>query len=126
WPDPLTGEKIRVEHFVVAERQVDTAARNILGRRDRFASIPYFWTELYDVGIAYVGHGAGWDNIEVDGDLQKRNCTVIFRRRGQKLAVALIHRDLEGLHAELEYERSADRRGGRHGPGAPALLSSGG
>src|SRR3546814_8937384 len=65
-------------------------------------------------------------DVEVDGDLQERNCTIIFRRRGKKVAVALIHRDLEGLHAELEFERSADRHGDRPGPGAPALLSAGG
>src|SRR3546814_16623230 len=64
-------------------------------------------------------------DVEVDGDLQERNCTIIFRRRGKKVAVALIHRDLEGLHAELEFERSADRHGDRPGPGAPALLSAG-
>ena len=125
WPDPLTGETIRVEHFVVAERQGETAARNILGRHERFAAIPFFWTEQYDLGIAYVGHGAGWDAIEVDGDLQERICSIIFRRGGRKVAAAFVHRDLEGLCTELDFERSIVRREGRPDPGGSALLPMG-
>lgn len=124
WPDPFTGERIRVEHFVVAERQGETAARNILGRHERFATIPFFWTEQYDLGIAYVGHGADWDEILVEGDLEARNCSVIYRRGGTKMAVALLHRDLDGLRAELEFERSAVRQKKENVVGARTLLSS--
>lgn len=109
WPDPHTGEKIRVEHWVVAERQGQVAAQNILGLRQRFDHVPFFWTEQYDFGMAYVGHAERWDRIVMDGDFDN-GCTLSYMKNGRKLAVAVAHRDLDGLKAELEFERATSGR----------------
>jgi NADPH-dependent 2,4-dienoyl-CoA reductase/sulfur reductase-like enzyme len=110
WPDPHTGERIRVEHWVVAERQGQTAAKNMLGRRVRFDAVPYFWSQHYDLQINYVGHAEKWDTIAIDGDIEKRNCSLRYKRDGHTLAVVTISRDLESLSAELEMEMLIRRR----------------
>ncbi len=110
WPDPYTGERMRVEHWVVAERQGETAARNLLGAHERFDQVPFFWTEQYDFGLAYVGYGGAWDALDIDGSLDARECTITYRRDGRKRAVALVHRDHQGLLQELELEGEIHRK----------------
>lgn len=107
FPDPRTGEPIRVEHWVVAQRMGQHAARVILGAREPFRDAPFFWSQHYDVAIAYVGHAPGWDEIEMDGTPAEKDCTVRFKRDGAVQAVATIFRDRESLAFEAELERAA-------------------
>jgi NADPH-dependent 2,4-dienoyl-CoA reductase/sulfur reductase-like enzyme/nitrite reductase/ring-hydroxylating ferredoxin subunit len=109
WPDPHSGESIRVEHWVVAERQGQTAARNMLGQREAFDAVPFFWSQHYDVPINYVGHAEKWDEIAIDGDIAARDCLLKYKSQGRVLAVASIYRDLASLQAELDMERQAMR-----------------
>lgn len=106
WPDPHSREYIRVEHWVVAERQGQTAARNMLGQGERFDAVPFFWSQHYDVPINYVGHAETWDEIAIDGDIAGRDCLLQYKSKGRVLAVSSIYRDLASLKAELEMEHS--------------------
>jgi NADPH-dependent 2,4-dienoyl-CoA reductase/sulfur reductase-like enzyme/nitrite reductase/ring-hydroxylating ferredoxin subunit len=106
WPDPHTGERIRVEHWVVAERQGQAAARNMLGRREPFDAVPFFWSQHYDVTIRYAGHAERWDSVKIDGSLNRHDATVRFIRGGTTRAVATVSRDRGCLEAELALEQA--------------------
>jgi NADPH-dependent 2,4-dienoyl-CoA reductase/sulfur reductase-like enzyme/nitrite reductase/ring-hydroxylating ferredoxin subunit len=105
WPDAYLGEPVRVEHWEVAERHGQTAAANLLGRRQRFADVPFFWSQHYDVQISYVGPGKDWEEARLSGSLEKRDATVTYRKKGKIVAVATIFRDRQSLEAELAMER---------------------
>src|SRR3981189_2444402 len=107
WPDPHSQQNIRVEHWVVAERQGQIAARNMLGQREIFDAVPFFWSQHYDVPINYVGHAEQWDEIAIDGDIGAKDCLLRYKTKGSVLAVASIARDIENLQAELAMEQGA-------------------
>jgi NADPH-dependent 2,4-dienoyl-CoA reductase/sulfur reductase-like enzyme/nitrite reductase/ring-hydroxylating ferredoxin subunit len=109
WPDPHSSSAIRVEHWVVAERQGQIAAGNMLGAAERFEAVPFFWSQHYDVPINYVGHAEQWDEIAVEGDIGAKDCLLRYKRAGRVLAVASIFRDLESLKAELAMEQGTLR-----------------
>ncbi|MGY4402237.1 FAD-dependent oxidoreductase [Bradyrhizobium sp. USDA 3315] len=109
WPDPHSGENIRVEHWVVAERQGQTAARNMLGQREAFDAVPFFWSKHYDVRINYVGHAESWDEIALNSSVTAKDCVLRYKRNGRVLAVASIYRDLASLQVELDMERNLVR-----------------
>jgi hypothetical protein len=105
---------LKVDRGVIVDAYLETSspgifALHILGRRRRFADVPFFWSQHYDIPINYVGHAEKWDELIVEGDIADKVCSVRFRRGGRTLAVASIFRDVQSLEAEVSLERDATR-----------------
>ena len=73
----------------------------MLGQREVFDAVPFFWSQHYDVPINYVGHAEKWDEIVVEGNIAGRDCLLSYKSGGRVLAVASIYRDVASLEAEL-------------------------
>ncbi len=97
YPDPLTGDRIRTEHWVSAERQGQIAARNMLGENAALSAAPFFWSNHYDLAFRYSGHAPDWDAVEIDGDLDAHDATARYFKAGRLVAAASIGRDRENL-----------------------------
>ena len=105
YPEARLGQLVRIEHWVVAERQGQAAARAIVGRGEPFHDVPFFWSLHHDVNLGYIGHAPKWDAIEVRGELAARDALIVFRQAGRPLAVVTIDRDHDNLKAEAALER---------------------
>jgi NADPH-dependent 2,4-dienoyl-CoA reductase/sulfur reductase-like enzyme/nitrite reductase/ring-hydroxylating ferredoxin subunit len=104
YPEPISGKQARIEHWVVAERQGQTAAANMLGERRRFDSAPFFWTEQYGVPLRYVGRASGWDAVTIEGNVESGSLVARYFADGAHCATATIGRDRENLEDELGLE----------------------
>jgi 3-phenylpropionate/trans-cinnamate dioxygenase ferredoxin reductase subunit len=114
WPDPRSGDPVRIEHWVVAQRQGQAAARNMMRKaEDRvpFEAVPFFWSRHYDVAINYVGHAPRWDRTTIEGDLSTYDGAVSYHAGGRVLAVATVGRDRLNLEAEASMERGVAHAG---------------
>jgi hypothetical protein len=81
----------------------------MLGHRQRFTAVPFFWSQHYDVPINYVGHAESWDSIEIEGSIAGRDCLLRYKQNDRVAAVASIFRDLDNLRAELAMEETVAR-----------------
>lgn len=104
WPDRISGQRIRVEHWVVAERQGQIAAANMLGAKQEFAVVPFFWSKFFDLSISYVGHAKDWDEVTIEGNLRKWDAVLRYSKGGKDVAVATVGRDRDALLAERAFQ----------------------
>jgi apoptosis-inducing factor 3 len=105
YPDPISGENVRIEHWVLAERQGQAVARAMLGIGHSFRDTPFFWSQHYNAQISYVGHASSWNSFEIRGDLRERNACAIYRRNNRAVAVATIGRNRMSLAAEAAFQK---------------------
>ena len=110
WPDPFDGQPVRIEHWVVAERQGQAIAQTLLGSGKPFRQSPFFWSIQYDFGIGYIGHVRHWDHVESDGDLDKKDWSMTYFNDGAPRAMAIVSRNHQGLEMETMLETQMQKQ----------------
>jgi 3-phenylpropionate/trans-cinnamate dioxygenase ferredoxin reductase component len=79
---PHYRRRLRVEHWANALNQGITAGCNAAGQRDTYDRLPYFFSDQYDLGMEYVGHGDAGDTVVVRGDRAARRFIAFWHRDG--------------------------------------------
>jgi NADPH-dependent 2,4-dienoyl-CoA reductase/sulfur reductase-like enzyme len=106
YPDRRNAQRVRIEHWVHAERQGQHVARMILGDDTPFADTPFFWSAHQDISIRYVGHAEHFDTPKLDGSLEKRDAEVKLSHAGRLMALATVGRDRRSLETGAELEQA--------------------
>jgi 3-phenylpropionate/trans-cinnamate dioxygenase ferredoxin reductase subunit len=83
---PFYGERIRVEHWANALNQGPAAGKNMLGPGERYDTLPYFFSDQYDVGMEYAGYATEWDEVVFRGDPAGREFIAFWVKDGRVLA----------------------------------------
>ena len=83
---PHYRRHLRVEHWSTALNQGGTAGRNAVGGSEVYDRLPYFFSDQYDLGLEYVGHGTADDDVAVRGDLDDAKFIAFWRRDGKVIA----------------------------------------
>lgn len=82
----LLGQRLRVEHWDNAVRQAEVAAATLTGADKVYDWQPYFYTDQFDLGMEYVGHGSGDDEVVIRGDKSTGEFIVFWTRDGEVTA----------------------------------------
>jgi NADPH-dependent 2,4-dienoyl-CoA reductase/sulfur reductase-like enzyme len=104
WPSQFSQKPIRIEHWVVAQRQGQVAAENMMGKKRKYKEVPFFWSQQFDVTLNYVGYSTSPESAKIYGNLSERDCVVTYSENGTITAALTIGRDLQSLRLERAFE----------------------
>ena len=101
FPELRSGERIRIEHWRLAQQHGRVAARNMAGEAVAYRGLPFFWSGQFGVSLRYVGHAKAWDEAILDGDLENKQFIAYYVQGDTVRAAAGVGRDKEmaALHA---------------------------
>jgi 3-phenylpropionate/trans-cinnamate dioxygenase ferredoxin reductase subunit len=87
------GRRLRIEHWDVAFNQGKTAALNMVGDRQPYDVVPYFWSNLADWSkMEYVGPASDWDEIWWRGSREEGRFTAWYVKDGRVAAALTVGR----------------------------------
>ncbi|MGD8244812.1 MAG: FAD-dependent oxidoreductase [Anaerolineae bacterium] len=116
WPDPTFERRLRVEHWDVARRQGLRAGRNMAGEQKLYTSLPYFFSDMFDLSFEVWGSLMSWDRTVLRGGMGSSSYKLFYFREGSLVGVLTVGRlgDERKLipklvKARLDYHNVADQ-----------------
>lgn len=92
WPDPTFGKRLRVEHWDVARRQGRRAGGNMAGEGKPYTSLPYFFSDMFDLGFEVWGNLTSWDQTTLRGELGSSRFKFFYFDQGKLVSVLTVGR----------------------------------
>jgi 3-phenylpropionate/trans-cinnamate dioxygenase ferredoxin reductase subunit len=87
WPDATFGKRLRVEHWDVARRQGQRAGQNMAGDEKPYTSLPYFFSDLFDLSFEVWGDLTSWDQVVRRGSLEDGSFVYYYFDQGKLTGV---------------------------------------
>jgi 3-phenylpropionate/trans-cinnamate dioxygenase ferredoxin reductase component len=89
---PVLDQRLRIEHWANAQNQGAAAAKNMLGKREPYVELPWFWSDQYDLNMQLVGYASTWDEVVVRGDVSSRSFSAFYLKGSRLLATLAVNR----------------------------------
>ena len=90
-PTPLLGRRLRLESVPNAMEQARVAAANMCDGSKTYASIPWFWSDQYELKLQMVGFSADGDTQVLRGDMDSNQFAMFYLKDGAVVAVDAVN-----------------------------------
>ncbi|MDX1403492.1 MAG: FAD-dependent oxidoreductase [Woeseiaceae bacterium] len=115
-PNDILGHRVRLESVHNALEQAKTAAANVCGEQLRYAQVPWFWSDQYDLKLQIAGLSQGYDQVVLRGDPKSRSFACCYLQQGRLIAVDAVNSPREFMqskaliaaHAVIDPRKLAD------------------
>lgn len=94
FPDPIAGH-IHLEHWDNALAQGRAVGKTLAGHPEPFQHVAYFFSDLFDLSLNMIGYPAGWDDIQLRGNLEAGTFTTVYLKEGIIRAALMVNDDAE-------------------------------
>lgn len=108
-PNPILQRRLRLESVPNAMEQARVAAANMLGADATYSSIPWFWSDQYDLKLQMVGFSSDGDAQIVRGDKSANQFAVFYLKDGSVVAVDAVNSPREFMVCKQLYGQTVDQ-----------------
>ncbi|MAR90353.1 MAG: FAD-dependent oxidoreductase [Pseudomonadota bacterium] len=99
-PNSLLGYPLRLESVPNAMDQAKSAAATLCGKEKKYAALPWFWSDQYNIKLQIAGFNKGYDQVVLRGDPDTDQFVAWYLKGGQLLAADCINSPKEFMQAK--------------------------